>query len=123
MIRYTLSDADRTLMQSYRRDVQAAIAVEANKLMGFSNAKPRAIGKNEGGVVVNGCEICIKFDFLCDDWKRTALDNPTPEEIATVKAIEIVAIAGKYDIVLQKEAAPYSGTQLDVTDQVLKNIH
>ena len=91
MIRYTLSDADRTLMQSYRRDVQAAIAVEANKLMGFSNAKPRAIGKNEGGVVVNGCEICIKFDFLCDDWKRTALDNPTPEEIATVKAIEIVA--------------------------------
>jgi len=38
------------------------------------------------------------------------------------KAIEIVAQNDKYDVILQKEAAPFSGAQLDVTDKVLKNI-
>ncbi len=39
------------------------------------------------------------------------------------KAIDGVAKEEKYDVILQKDAAPYSGSQLDVTDKVLKNIH
>lgn len=39
------------------------------------------------------------------------------------KAIEVVALNEKYDVILQKDAAPFSGSQLDVTDHVLKNIH
>jgi outer membrane protein len=39
------------------------------------------------------------------------------------KAIEVVALAEKYDVILQKDAAPFSGSQFDVTDHVLKNIH
>ncbi|MCX7116164.1 MAG: OmpH family outer membrane protein [Gammaproteobacteria bacterium] len=38
------------------------------------------------------------------------------------KAIDGVAKEEKYDVVLQKDAAPYSAAQLDVTDKVLKNI-
>lgn len=38
------------------------------------------------------------------------------------KAIEVVAVADKYDVVLQKEAAPYSSQQLDMTDKVLEKI-
>ena len=98
MIRYELADSDRTLMKPYSRVVQAAIAIEANKLMGILNVRPQAIGKYEGGVIVNNCEICIKYDFLCDDWKRTNLNNPTPEEIATVKAIDIVARLCRFDV-------------------------
>ena len=91
MIRYTLDDADRDIMRTRHRDVQGAIAVIANKMMGVKEVEPQAIGKAEGGVVVNGCEICIKWDFLCDDWKRTGLNAPTPEEKATVAAIAVVA--------------------------------
>ena len=91
MIRYTLDGETRTKMASNPRLVQSAIAIEANSQMGFPVIQAEFIGKAEGGVKVNGCEICIKFDFLCDDWKRTSYNNPTPEEIATVKAIEIVA--------------------------------
>ena len=39
------------------------------------------------------------------------------------KAIDVVATDEKYDVILQKEAAPFSVAQLDVTDKVLKNIH
>lgn len=39
------------------------------------------------------------------------------------KAIDQVAKEDKYDVILQKEAAPFSALQLDVTDKVLKNIH
>jgi outer membrane protein len=38
------------------------------------------------------------------------------------KAIEVVALEGKYDVILQKDAAPFSGSQLDVTEKVLKDI-
>lgn len=38
------------------------------------------------------------------------------------KAIEVVATQDKYDLIIQKDAAPYSSSQLDVTDQVLKSI-
>jgi outer membrane protein len=39
------------------------------------------------------------------------------------KAITIVADTGKYDIVLQKDAAPFSSEKLDVTAQVMNEIH
>jgi outer membrane protein len=39
------------------------------------------------------------------------------------RAIDQVAKEDKYDVVLQKDAAPFSASQLDVTDKVLKNIH
>lgn len=39
------------------------------------------------------------------------------------KAIDSVAKAGKYDVILQKDAAPFSASQLDVTDSVMKDIH
>lgn len=38
-------------------------------------------------------------------------------------AIQVVALQGKYDVILQKDAAPYSSDKLDVTAQVVKNIH
>ncbi|KTC94741.1 outer membrane protein OmpH [Legionella geestiana] len=38
-------------------------------------------------------------------------------------AITRVASTGKYDIVLQKDAAPFSSDKLDVTAQVMKEIH
>lgn len=38
-------------------------------------------------------------------------------------AIQAVAVQDKYDIILQKDAAPYSSDKLDVTAQVIKNIH
>ena len=37
-------------------------------------------------------------------------------------SIDLVAKEGQYDVVLQKDAAPFSAAQLDVTDKVLKNI-
>ena len=76
MIRYTLDDETRAKMATYHRLVQSAIAIEANSQLGIHFEEPRFIGKSEGGVVVNGCEICIKYDFLCDDWKRTTLNEP-----------------------------------------------
>lgn len=39
------------------------------------------------------------------------------------QAIDQVAKDEKYDMVIQKDAAPFSSTQLDVTDKVLKDIH
>jgi hypothetical protein len=91
MIQFKLSDEIRELMVLIEPYVQAAIAIEANKLLGVDAENPYGIFKYEGGVNINGCEICIKYDYLCDDWKRTGLDEPTPEEIATQKAIEMVA--------------------------------
>lgn len=38
-------------------------------------------------------------------------------------AIQAVATQDKYDVILQKDAAPYSSDKLDVTAQVMKNIH
>lgn len=38
------------------------------------------------------------------------------------KAISKVAQADKYDVVLQKDAAPFSSEKLDITDAVLKQI-
>lgn len=38
------------------------------------------------------------------------------------KAIAKVAANEKYDIILQKDAAPFSVAQLDITDNVMKNI-
>ena len=38
------------------------------------------------------------------------------------KAIGAVAVDGKYDIVLQKDAAPFSAANLDITDSVMKKI-
>ncbi|MBA3535943.1 MAG: OmpH family outer membrane protein [Tatlockia sp.] len=38
------------------------------------------------------------------------------------KAIAKVAATDKYDIVLQKDAAPFSSEKLDITDSVLKQI-
>ena len=37
-------------------------------------------------------------------------------------AIQKVANAQKYDIILQKDAAPYSSDKLDVTADVIKNL-
>lgn len=39
------------------------------------------------------------------------------------KAINEVAEKDKYDVVLQKDAAPFSASSLDITDSVLKTIH
>lgn len=39
------------------------------------------------------------------------------------KAINQVAEKDKYDVILQKDAAPFSASNLDITDSVLKNIH
>ena len=51
--------------------------------------------------------------------------NEAMEELYTKirKAISKVAEAGKYDLVLQKDAAPFSTTKLDITDQVIKDIN
>ena len=38
-------------------------------------------------------------------------------------AIQVVALQGKYDVILQKDAAPYSSDKLDVTAQVIESIH
>jgi len=38
------------------------------------------------------------------------------------KAISKVADADKYDIVLQKDAVPFSSTKLEITDAVIKNL-
>ncbi|RMX17687.1 OmpH family outer membrane protein [Legionella jordanis] len=39
------------------------------------------------------------------------------------KAINKVAETDKYDLILQKDATPFSVSQLDITDSVLKEIH
>ncbi|WP_419420241.1 OmpH family outer membrane protein [Legionella sp. D16C41] len=39
------------------------------------------------------------------------------------KAISKVAESGKYDLVLQKDAAPFSTSKLDITDQIIKEIN
>lgn len=38
-------------------------------------------------------------------------------------AIKTVAEADKFDIILQKDAAPFSNIKMDVTDRVMKEIH
>lgn len=50
--------------------------------------------------------------------------NEAMEDLYTQirKAIELVAVADKYDVILQKEAAPYSSQALDMTDKVLEKL-
>lgn len=38
------------------------------------------------------------------------------------KAIKIVADSQKYDVILQKDAAPFASDKLDITPEVMKNI-
>jgi outer membrane protein len=54
----------------------------------------------------------------------SAAHNEAMEELYSKirKAIAKVADTDKYDIVLQKDAAPFSSEKLDITDSVLKQI-
>jgi hypothetical protein len=72
----------------YQKQFQALLAFTANKILGADTSRIRGIGKYEGGVTVNNCEIYISRNVLMDDWKRTA--EPTPEEKATADAMEII---------------------------------
>lgn len=89
MLEYTLSAKTRAKMAKEHRAVQTAISSIANQ--SFRNpGPPDGIGKYEGGVRVNGREICIRKNNVMDDWTR-AITSVTPEERAVVNAIGIVA--------------------------------
>lgn len=51
--------------------------------------------------------------------------NEAMEELYTKirKSISKVAEASKYDLVLQKDAAPFNTAKLDITDRVIKDIN
>lgn len=89
MLDYTLKDEIRAEMAQAHRTVQIAISAIANQSFGCQD-DPDGIGKYQGGVKVNGQEICIRKFHVMDDWKRS-VDVATPEEQATVVAIEAVA--------------------------------
>ena len=110
MLQYTLSNELRDVMSQYHREVQIAIAINANERLGnvctSDNHTPKlGIGKFEGGVTVwvkeaprqgykndNGIhskEICIKYDYVTDDWDRSI--DPKPAERAVVNAIHFIA--------------------------------
>jgi hypothetical protein len=80
-------------LEPYHKQFQGIIAFTANKALGATTTPIRAIGKHEGGVTVNNCEICIKHDYCFDDFRPGATNSgnpPSPEEEATAKAIESV---------------------------------
>ncbi|MBA4697540.1 MAG: OmpH family outer membrane protein [Legionella sp.] len=56
--------------------------------------------------------------------EATAAHNQAMEGLYSKvrKAIDSVANSEKYTLILQKDAAPFSGTSMDVTDAVIKKI-
>ena len=89
MLDYTLSDNIRAKMAEDPEAVKAALCVIANQ--SFAGQHPvRGIGKYQGGIVVNHCEIFIGQDVVMDDWRRAT--DPTEEERAAVAAINHLAI-------------------------------
>ncbi|MDB5492474.1 MAG: hypothetical protein JWO78_2323 [Micavibrio sp.] len=85
---YKLSPAIRKKMAEDEPAVKSAIAKIANAEFGIFGDTD-GIGKYEGGVLVNTREIAIKTNCVMDDWRRCI--DPTPEEVAVVKAIDKVA--------------------------------
>lgn len=80
-------------LEPYHKQFQGIVAFTANKTLGAKATPIKAIGKAEGGVTVNNCEICIKADYCFDDFRPGAKNSslpPSPEEEATATAIEHV---------------------------------
>lgn len=102
MIEFKIHDGLRAEMAKYHREFQCAVAHFANEELGNLSPKDRrndfAIGKHEGGVVVwvndgdeiQRKEICIKRDFVFDDWDKYN-NAPKPWEQAVVNAIGHIA--------------------------------
>ena len=111
MLRYDLTDEDRAALGPHHRRVQAAIAVIANLNRGI-DAEPEGIGKYEGGVKVDKCEIAIFANHVQDDWQKQA--EPSLEEDAVVCAIRTVVGIFRRDGAdgLRKFALPRDGDPL-----------
>lgn len=86
---FSLSNNERRALAKYHREFQAAIAVIANRSLGFAVTQPEGIGKYEGGVRVNFLEIVIYSDAVAEDWKRSG--KIIPEEVAVANAIRTIA--------------------------------
>lgn len=86
MIEYEIPADIRKALAPRHRDVQILITYFAN--LGMPGTQPYVIGipKYEGGVTVNGREICIKANSLYDDFNYNPM-TVTKEEEAVVKAI------------------------------------
>jgi len=97
MYEFSLDKSILSKMSENPRGVQTAICIIANLQFDPSFyhpfepklSRPLGIGKYQGGVTVNGRQICIRERNVMDDWKRSAED--TPEERAVVDAIYLVA--------------------------------
>src|SRR4051812_47559737 len=89
MVPFTISERIRQAMAPHHRQVQAALAVLANRRLGLETP-PRGIGKFQGGIRVGEREIFIGPNAVADDWRRYNLD-PSPEEEAAAWAVTEVA--------------------------------
>lgn len=90
MIKFSVPEEFLELTIDHHRSVQVAIALIANEKAGNKNiGRYLGIGKYEGGVKVNGSEICIRHNSVADDWIRYNND-PKPNEQFTVDAINEV---------------------------------
>lgn len=87
MVRFKVNRTTKELLIAHSRQIQATIAVLANGRCGKECTAPQGL-VHDSGVIVNGKEILIKYNYIAD---RTTEQHPirvtTKEEWATVEAL------------------------------------
>jgi hypothetical protein len=118
-MQFPLEESMRSLMATEHRAVQTAISAIANAKFGNPHP-PQGIGKYQGGVLVNGREICLREHWANDDRIRQPTCD-TPEEIAVVTAIAaIVSIIENNGITAIKS---YENSQYRMRDPLRSMLH
>lgn len=114
------SKEEMAMISDYHRQIQAMIAILATrKLTEIPMDNIHGIYKFEGGVEVNGHEICIQNGYVYDDLEPGK--EPTPEEKATVEVIEQILGAVNFtnEETARESLIEFTTDNLNMRDHVL----